>query len=62
MPERASLFVQCTMLTYLGSTCLHMVPWKTALGYDVALAMDFIGISWGFTSHSILWTGGRAQF
>lgn len=62
MPERASLFVQCTMLTYLGSTCLHMVPWKTALGYDVALAMDFIGISWGFTSHSILWTGGVHSF
>ena len=41
---------------------MHMVPWKTALGYDVALAMDFIGISWGFTSHSILWTGGVHSF
>jgi hypothetical protein len=58
LPERATLFIQCTLLTYLFSVTLHMVPWKTALGYDVSLALDFIGISWGFTSHSILWTGG----
>ena len=62
LPERAVLFVQCTMLTYLLSVCLHMVPWKTSLGYDVALALDFIGISWGFTSHSVLWTGGVHTF
>ncbi len=62
LPERAVLFVQCTMLTYLLSVCLHMVPWKTSLGYDVALSLDFIGISWGFTSHSVLWTGGVHTF
>lgn len=62
LPERAVLFIQCTLLTYLCSVCLHMVPWKTRLGYDVSLALDFIGISWGFTSHTILWTGGVHSF
>ena len=62
VPEEAVLFIQCTLLTYALSVCLHMVPWKTRLGYDVALALDFIGISWGFTSHTILWTKGIHSF
>jgi len=62
LPARARLFVQCTLLSYLCSVCLHMVPWKTRLGYDVSLALDFVGISWGFTSHTVLWSGGMKTF
>ena len=61
LPERAVLFVQCTMLTYLLSVCLHMVPWKTSLGYDVALSLDFIGDIVGVHLAQRLVDGRRAH-
>jgi len=59
---RVVAFLACTLLTYACSAALHAWPWKTRFGYDAALAVDFIGISWGFTSHTVMWSGGLKTY
>ena len=46
----------CTLVPYTMSTLLHFVPWKSRRAHDIALSGDFLGISFGFTSHTVLFT------
>lgn len=46
------------MIPYWASTALHCVPWRRRTAHDLALALDFLGISAGFVGQSVGWVGG----
>jgi|AntAceMinimDraft_1070359.scaffolds.fasta_scaffold73582_1 hypothetical protein len=37
------------VVPYWASACLHFVPWRKRTAHDLALALDFMGISAGTT-------------
>jgi len=54
---QAALFVLTTLGPYWLSTFYHFVPWRKRKAHDVALALDFLGISIGFSGQSVVWAG-----
>lgn len=45
------------VVPYWASVTLHCVPWRRRTAHDLALALDFAGISTGFVGQSIGWVG-----
>ena len=45
------------VIPYWASTALHCVPWRRRTAHDLALALDFLGISAGFVGQSVGWVG-----
>jgi len=58
---RTFWLMMCTLVPYTCSTFLHFIPWKSRFAHDVALSADFLGISFGFTSHTVLFSGDLFQ-
>jgi predicted membrane channel-forming protein YqfA (hemolysin III family) len=56
MHPRTFWLMMCTLVPYTCSTFLHFIPWKSRFAHDVALSADFLGISFGFTSHTVLFS------
>ena len=57
MHPRTFWLLMCTLVPYTCSTFLHFIPWKSRFAHDVALSADFLGISFGFTSHGVILRG-----
>ena len=53
---RTFWLMMCTLVPYACSTFLHFIPWKSRFAHDLALSADFLGISFGFTSHTVLFS------
>ena len=45
------------VIPYWASAALHCVPWRRRTAHDLALALDFLGISAGFVGQSVGWVG-----
>lgn len=44
---------------YWFSVCLHFIPWRERTAHDLALVLDFTGISMGYSGQTAAWVGGR---
>jgi hypothetical protein len=44
---------------YWFSVCLHFIPWRKRTAHDLALVMDFMGISMGYSGQTAAWVGAE---
>lgn len=52
-----TFFIVTFVAPYWASTLLHFIPWRRRSAHDVALVLDFLGISAGFAGQTVAWVG-----
>ena len=52
-----TFFTFTFVVPYWASSALHFIPWRIRVAHDIALVLDFLGISGGFAAQTVAWVG-----